>query len=289
MIPEKLEDWTYEIIAELVKKNVCESDRHEFKSNIPDSDTLSRVCCAFANTKGGFIILGVKQTGSGFTIEGIDNDSELAHKFGQKINVTPMPDFDLPVIIATPKSGKVIAVFHIPLSPQRPLMTLPKDKGFFWKRTNKGNDQMTFEEISMSFQNYEQRREKLRLLYVELLFNLEQLKKMIITEADSSDVYSVVTLDSTTINSLLSDLFTIIGKNVRLIQILFTFRAQTRIINNKIQLFYASIALPQTNIKQIIKEHNDFVKGRVEELIPLIVEATNILESAFNLKNPLKE
>jgi hypothetical protein len=96
-------------------------------------------------------------------IEGIQDDKELAHKFGQKIRARSIPtiDFELPKIIPIPNSGKVLAVFHVPLSSERTHMSLCQDQGF-WKRTNKGNDVMTYDEIRMSFHNYEERVEKLK-------------------------------------------------------------------------------------------------------------------------------
>jgi hypothetical protein len=285
LIPEKLDDWTYEIIAELVKRNCNESDRHDFKSDLPDAPTLTKICCAFANTKGGFVILGIKEVGSSFMIEGIDNDRELAHKFGQKITANPTIDFDLPKIIPIPDQGKVLAVFHIPLSPERPHVSMYQG---FWKRTNKGNDAMTYEEIRMSFHNYEERVEKLKLLYIELLSNFEQLKKMKV-EDPSGTTYSLVTLDSTVINNLLTDLFTIIGRNKRLVRILFTIREETKIMNNKIRMFYSTMTMPLTNKNELVKAHNQFVNQKASELVPLIIEATNILETDFKLKNPLKD
>lgn len=287
MIPEKLDDWTYEIVAELVQRNSYESDRHDFKRDLPDAPTLTKICCAFANTKGGFVILGIKEIGSGFMIEGIYDDKELACKFGQKIHAIPTIDFDLPKIILIPNSGKVLAVFHVPLSPERPHMSLCQDQGF-WKRTNKGNDVMTYEEIRMSFHNYEERVEKLKLLYIELLSNFEQLNKMKV-EDPSGTTYSLMTLDSTVINSLLTDLFTIIGRNKRLVRILFTIREQTKIMNNKIRMFYSMMAIPLTKKEEIVKAHNQFINQEASRLIPLVVEATNILETDFKLKNPLKE
>ena len=50
MIPERLEDWTYKVIEGLLARNIGESDRHDFKSNLPDSITLTKICCAFANS-----------------------------------------------------------------------------------------------------------------------------------------------------------------------------------------------------------------------------------------------
>jgi predicted HTH transcriptional regulator len=64
LIPEKLDGWTYEIVAELVQRNSGESDRHDFKRDLPDAPNLTKVCCAFANTKGGFVIIGIKEVGS---------------------------------------------------------------------------------------------------------------------------------------------------------------------------------------------------------------------------------
>ena len=108
-----------------------------------------------------FIVLGVKDSNLRFNIKGIDEDKELAHKFGSKIiNAQPSIDFDLPKIICIPDSQKVLAVIHIPLSDERPHIPSPPEKRIFWKRTNKGNVEMIYDEIRMSFQHYEERREK---------------------------------------------------------------------------------------------------------------------------------
>jgi predicted HTH transcriptional regulator len=69
MIPSRLEAWTYDIIKKMVDKNQNESIWHDFKANIPDVISLTKDCCAFANTQGGFIILGVKEDGTQFRIQ----------------------------------------------------------------------------------------------------------------------------------------------------------------------------------------------------------------------------
>lgn len=78
----RLESWCYRGACQ---KNINESDRHDFKFNLSDADNLTKISCAFANTKGGFIVLGVKDSNLRFNIKGIDEDKELAHKFGSKI------------------------------------------------------------------------------------------------------------------------------------------------------------------------------------------------------------
>lgn len=143
MIPDKLEDWTYEMIKELVDKNEGESDKHDFKYDIPNPERLTKICCAFANTKGGYVILGVKEDNSRFKIEGIDDDKELAHRFGQRIDASPTVYFSMPRILTIPDSDRIIAVFQIPQSPERPHLPSKEEHRIFWKRTNRGNDYMT--------------------------------------------------------------------------------------------------------------------------------------------------
>lgn len=288
MIPNSLNEWTFETVKELVDKKINESDRHDFKKDIPDSETLTKICCAFANTKGGFIILGVKENNGSFEISGIANDIEFAHKFGQKIKANPTIEFSLPKIINIPDSPNVLAVFEIPFSPERPhVPDHAPDKRLFQKRTNKGNDYMTYEEIKLSFQNYQERREKLKLLYIELLSNIEQLNSMKIDDASKENVHSLVNLDSTILNGLLSELYTSISKDNELVRILFTVRERTKIINNKIKIFFSQVALPLSNKAQLVKEHNEFINSQVDTLKPHIQKALNILETKFDLKNPL--
>ena len=186
MIPKRLEDWSYHKIKELVDKNINESKTHDFKFVLPNSIELTKDCCAFANTDGGFIVLGVREKGPHFDIVGIDNDKEFANRFGQKINALPAnPGFVVGDFIPIPNSKKILAVVHIPKSYYRPHIPSQKDLGIFWKRTNAGNEQMTYEEIRESFGQQSQvteiieRRRKNRISWFAYhsLSVLESLKK----------------------------------------------------------------------------------------------------------------
>jgi len=288
MIPQNLNEWSYDLIKDLVNKKVNESDRHDFKAEIPSADVLTKICCAFANTKGGFIIVGVKEKDLSFEIKGIDNNIELAHQFGQKIKANPTIDFSLPRIVPIPDSSKVLAIFEIPLSAERPhVPDLSPERRVFQKRTNRGNDFMSYEEIKLSFQSYQERREKLKLLYIELLSNIEQLNSMRVDDASKENTHSLVNLDSTILTGLLSELYTSISKDKELIRLLFTIREQTKIINNKIKIFFSEVALPITNKTILVKSHNEFINSRVDSLKPIIARALTILEYRFDLKNPL--
>jgi hypothetical protein len=287
LIPVKLEDWTYEKVNDLVQKNINESDRHDFKHSLPDN--LMKICCAFANTKGGFIILGVEQFQSKWVITGIDEDIELAHRFGQKVvNINPSIDFDLPKILKIPKSKKVIAIIHIPLSDERPHIPSVQEKRRFWKRTNKGNSEMSYEEIRLSFQRYEERREKIKLLYTELLMNLINLKriKKFHNEKGTENLYLIYVLDSQIIMSLLTDLFSIIGKDSDLIFNLMNIRHIIQEMTIENNIFHTQLAFPTTNQSQIVSKHNKSTIESTDSLIPVIQETLRILETKFKIKNP---
>jgi Putative DNA-binding domain len=186
MIPARLEDWSYNRIKELVDNNINESKTHDFKFDLPNSTELTKDCCAFANTDGGFIVFGVREKGHRFDIVGIDNDKEFANRFGQKINALPAnPGFIVGNFISIPDSKKILAVIHIPESSYRPHIPSQKDLRIFWKRTNAGNEQMTYEEIRESFGQQSQiidiieRRRKNRISWFAYhsLSVLDSLKK----------------------------------------------------------------------------------------------------------------
>jgi hypothetical protein len=166
-----LEEWTYAKIEEIVDKNLIESRLFDFKGNLPDSERLSVLACGFANTVGGFLILGVVEKGLYFMIKPIPFDKEIANKFGQKLKAEPPIDFDV-VTVDVPRSSNKLVVFHIPESHSKPHRTMTEGKQIFWKRTNEGNVPMTFEEIKEAFQhNLKNETEQLRRLSNEVFIN----------------------------------------------------------------------------------------------------------------------
>ena len=91
----------------------------EAKSELPKSvwETVS----AFANTSGGWIVLGVKQNGKKFEVSGVDNAEKLEQDFlgtirSQKFNVIVDVKSKLYHI-----DGRKVLAFHIASSPQKPI------------------------------------------------------------------------------------------------------------------------------------------------------------------------
>ena len=279
----ELSDWDYDYVVQLAKSGTGEADWYDFKKDFPPSQNVTDTICSFANTNGGYFILGVGNPDrKNFTIKGIANNTELTHILRQKVHADPYIYFSEPKIIPIPNSEKVIAVFYIPISNDRPHLPSQKERRVFWKRTNGGKEQMTYLEIRTAFMNYEERKEKVKLLYIELITNRDILD--IIRSSSSSLGYQPITLEYNTLSSLLTELYSVIGKDDDLIQRLISIRFRFNKINNKINIFLTQMALPLTNLPKIISEHNDWIKQEIDQVIPLIEECLENLKNKYNIK-----
>jgi len=288
MIPYELEDWNYEVIKKLVQANLFETDKFDFKEDIPRE--IEKTVCAFANTEGGFLIFGIKDDRKLPLTEriiGIPSERDFPREFGDKIRdrIDPPVYFEFknpPIKI--PNSSNVIHIIKIPQSPERPHMVV--QNRLFYYRTNKGNDVMTRNQIKESFLGWELRRQKLRLLFIELLSNREIAESMIIPENKIKEVYSLVTPDSSVIQALLVETYPVIMLENELIKVLLSIREEIKVINNKIRIFYSQVAL--SNKEEIVKTHNEFINDRAKRLVQLIDIALEILQKKYGMSNPFK-
>ncbi len=285
-VPATLEEWSYDTVTQLAKIGRCEGERHDFKLNLPDADNLTKICCAFSNSQGGFVVVGIKDRSGHFLVEGIDPDSEIAKKFADKLHTVPSVEFLGPRDISVPGTSKVIYVFHIPRNEQRPHIPQSLDKRVFWKRTPGGCEQMSYDEIQEQFLRYEERRDKLKLLFIELLLNRENLQQM---SAITEGQYSLLTLDSSVLDRLLVDTYSVVQEEGQLIRILLTLRTQIRVTNAKTQIFFSQMAQPLTGMNTLTAQHNQFMKEKADFLLPLIGQAIDILKKRFGLKDPLPD
>lgn len=289
MIPNDLNDWSLDLIIKLVEEGYFETERFDFKVDIPHKDDasgkerLEKSFCAFANTEGGFLIFGIrdsKKLSLEDRIIGIDPGADLPRLIGDKINnVEPSIYFDFknpPIRI--PNSKNIIHIIKIPLSPNRPHRT---SKGEFFYRTNKGNELMSYQQIKDAFLGVEVRRQKLRLLYIELYSNKKQLESMLIPETDLDKTYSLITLDSAVLQSLLVDTYPLIINENELINLLLQIRQKTRIINNEKKILFTKVSLPLSHIDEIVKNHNQSIKEKVTNLLPEIESALAILRDKY--------
>jgi hypothetical protein len=255
-VPNTLEEWNYDVVKELAEIGQVETDRHDFKFNFSDADSHTKLCCSFANSKGGFIVVGVKERSGRFILEGIDPDPEIASKFGQKLKSIPSIVFRNPLLIRIPESTRALYVFHVPLSSERPHIPSDSDKRVFWKRINTGCEQMTLEEIRTQFMNYEERREKIKLLLLELIDNKDQLSSFLNVPEGQ---YSLITLDASVLDRLLVDIYSVVQRNADLVNTLLTLRRQIRVCNAKTTIFFSQMAMPLTNHNTLVRDQNVFM------------------------------
>lgn len=285
-IPSTLDAWTYELVKELCGLGQVETDRHDFKFRLPPGETLTKICCAFANSNGGFIVLGVKDRSGHFIVEGTDPNGEIANEFGQKLRAVPTIHFETPKLIHISGSPSVLYVFHVPRSENRPHIPADSSKRVFWKRTNTGCEQMTIEEIRAQFMNYEERRERVKLLAIELFENQQQLSE--ISNVDEGR-YSLITLDSAVLDRLLVDSYSVIQDDPDLIKLLFGLRRAIRICKVKSNIFYSQMQMApyladEGQAQALTANHNKFMTEKASVLIPLIDRALRIIEERFGFR-----
>ncbi|MFC2017150.1 helix-turn-helix domain-containing protein [Chloroflexota bacterium] len=296
MIPNNPNDWDFQLVEKLVRDGFFETDKFDFKEDLPykndrnGNERLEKSVCAFANTEGGFLIFGIKDDRSlpyKDRIIGIDPKKDFPKEFGDKLsNIEPhlYYEFRNPAI-SMPGSNNIIHIVKIPQSPESPHWT--SKKGFEF-RTNKGNEVMNYQQVKQSFLNEEQKRQKLRLLLIELTSNRQLCDGMIMAEDKIEGYHSLVTLDSNVLQTLLVDAYSIIINDDELVSILFRLKGTIRLMNNEMQIFISKVSLPSTGMKKTVRDHNEFVKGQVENIIPLFDRALEILVEKYGFSNLLE-
>lgn len=70
MIPKLLSDWDYDAISSLCDNGLSESETHDFKASLKGLHEPEKVCCAFANSHGGFIVIGIGRELTGLKLLG---------------------------------------------------------------------------------------------------------------------------------------------------------------------------------------------------------------------------
>ncbi|MFC1993059.1 ATP-binding protein [Chloroflexota bacterium] len=296
MIPNNLNDWDFQLVEKLVRDEFFETDKFDLKEAIPHKDDkkgkdrLEKSACAFANTEGGFLVFGIKDDRSlpyKDRIIGIDHKKDFPKEFGDKLsNIEPhlYYEFRNPAI-AIPDSNNIIHIVKIPQSPESPHWTSRKELYF---RTNKGNEVMSYQQVKQSFLNEEQKRQKLRLLLIELTSNRQSCNSMKIEEDKIEDHYSLVTLDANVLQTLLVDTYSIIINDDELVSILIQLKKIISIMNNGMHVFYNQVSIPVSNRKKIIRDHNEFANRSVETIVPLLDRALEILVERYGFSNLLE-
>jgi hypothetical protein len=91
------------------------------------------------------------------------------------VKADPNIAISLPRTISIPTSTKLLYVFEVAQSPRRPHLPSPAEQRTFWKRQGSDCVPMTLEEIRYQMNTYEEKREKLALLLIDLHHKLASL------------------------------------------------------------------------------------------------------------------
>lgn len=289
-IPNRLEDWSLDVVQHLASDGRSETDLFDFKADLQPRSQQTKTCCAFANTRGGFLIFGVRERGTeGWLVEGVPANREFAAHFGARVQADPMIQYPASRVVELPSSpGRLVHVVHIPKSPLRPHLPVPKNERVFWKRTNVGCEQMSIEEVRAEFMQYEERRERLKLLVVELATNLDIVGTY--EDQPRSDVLETPT--STVLDRMLVDAYSLIQSDPELLGTLISIQREVRKTVARASLFYARMAAGDGVLKKsedIISDFKRGLWGQQARLRILLESALRILGQRYQVSNPLTQ
>jgi len=138
-----------ELIRKLSELEWEDFEVKEARAEIPKSswETVS----AFSNTNGGWLLFGIKQTGSEYQIQGVANSEKIEQDFlntlrGEKFNVFVPTRQERYVI-----DSKTVLAFYIPVSKKKPVYFNTPANTFI--RRGSSDQRATKEEIDAMFRD----------------------------------------------------------------------------------------------------------------------------------------
>ncbi len=298
MIPKSLTEWSIPVITNLLVQGYYETEFFDFKEmlphskNEPEKTRLYKSCCAFANSSGGFLIFGVKDDRAlspKDRLVGIDQTRDLPELFGSyPKNCNP----SIPWNFLNPPlplgNGNVIHIFEIPRSWNAPHSFEVASNGrCFVKRTNKGNEPMSYEEIRMAFLQYYEKRLKLQLLQAELQNTRKHAEELLISAPLNQVKIGLGEFSLTVIETVLADTYTILAGQQELLGHLGEIRNRCRVVNDMLRIFYrvATVGLVGNNAEPhpAIEMHNRNVEGECRPIIFACDRAHGFLENVMRI------
>lgn len=129
--PENPGEWTEDFIRELTEEKHEENAHLEYKPHLRplDKDDLEREFTAFANSRGGYIVFGVKDD---FTVSGLENpgEEELTQYIKEAVsNTNPPVEFEVsnPIEIDG-NTDRILLVVKVEEASKKPVST--KDSAY---------------------------------------------------------------------------------------------------------------------------------------------------------------
>jgi len=298
VVPNTLEEWTLDTISQLLVGGYKEAESFDFKESLPEKSNpkhkldLIKDCCAFANSFGGFLVFGVSDDISASVescLKGITAKEFLTDFGNYPSQCTPSVKWNYRNPPIPLKNGNTIYVIEILRSWDAPHCyednkSVSNQWYCFPKRTNKGNEYMSYEEIRMSFLQYYEKRLKLQLLRSELQTikdNAGGLRRYAESAANPPPLgeFSLTILETT-----LADTYTILMSEVLLLSQLTQIRRMCGRVNNKLQSVLPVYYLPMSDTKSVFLKHNSDVTVLCDDIISAADTALLALDKVISDK-----
>jgi hypothetical protein len=294
VIPRTVAEWSIEVIERLLTLGYRESESFDWNVALPHSkdDTskegVTKSCAAFANSAGGFLVFGVSDDASAKPRDrmvGIEANAEFFEHFGV------YPQRCRPTVPWTPRNpplrlagDREIHIIHFAKSWNGPHCYEGRAGGLvFPKRTNKGNENMSYDEVRGAFLGYYEKRLKLQLLRSELENIRVALEAMVIRRDNFDSAYPLTTFDLAVIESVLSDTYTILTTDPVVLSQLTSIRRVCRLINNRLAMFFSSYAvLSGPERQQEIRQLNEFIGPHIPGLDTAVTNAIQALDGIIS-------
>jgi len=288
LIPKSLYEWTYETVELLCKAGQAESDRHDFKFDLPEPKNLTKICCAFANTFGGFVILGVRERDRhSFEITGLAPDKELYGEFLAKLRCEPEINILAPKLLAVPNSENLLYIVEVPRSSRSPHLPTIQGERAFWKRQGSSCVQMTLAEIRYQMSIYEDKREKLALLLIDLDHKLQSLSEQasLTDAAYTGDTFSFEIMDR-----VVAESYAILKEDVGIFRTLNTIRRILAALNTeKSQMLAIQTQSYDSRIKRKhIARYHELAKNNLAQVTALTEQIGRTIKDRFGIENPYR-
>jgi hypothetical protein len=288
MIPRTLENWSKESLLDLLGKHYFEPETFDYKETFPHKgddrgkQRLRKAICAFANSSGGFLVFGVKDDATLAALDrlvGFDPKDDFPQHFGTyaaECRPTVTWDYKKPAIVLD--DGNLIHVVEIPRSWRAPhAVGTPAEGLIFTKRTNAGDESMSYEEVRMSFLGYYEKRLKLQLLRSEIRRIHGTAETLFLEGQKTSTAVNLCTFSLAVLEAVLADAYVILCECPNLLTAIEGIRNLAVVVNNAQQAFLPMHNLELPNKEDKTRKHNCDVGMWASEIVKLCQTAEPLL------------
>lgn len=251
-IPTTLEEWSLSTITSLINLKTSEDQDFEFKSALVLRDNegieaLSKQASAFANSRGGFIVLGVSE-GNPRTLEGVRVDGELAKRVNDRIKVYPPLSYAAPKVILY-KDDLAVVVVHIPASQEGPYASLAKGVAQFYVRTHSGAEPMNWVQIRDGMIRADERRRQVDVLLGEFEQHFLTYRAHKLAPMEQIEFPETHTFELTLTRQALAAIHPWLSKDAQTMNEMSRLMSRMNFINGQVQAMITDIAVRPQRLK----------------------------------------